>query len=53
MPKSKSVGKGSAPRPRFVSKERYDLNWDLAMGRITRKEYVKKVKEINNDTKLS
>jgi len=39
-----SAGKGSRPRP--VDKEIYDLNYDLAFGRITKEEHAKRIEEL-------
>ena len=46
-------GKGSKrrPRSRTVSRDEYDLRYDLAMGNITRKQFDKRLaelKEIND-----
>ena len=40
-----SAGKGSAYRP--VDKEKYDLNYDLAFGKITREEYEQRMSELD------
>jgi hypothetical protein len=36
----------SGATKQFISKEEYNLNYDLAFGNITRKEYNKKLKEL-------
>jgi len=41
-----SAGKGSRARP--VDKERYDLNYDLAFGRITKEEHTQRMKELDD-----
>ena len=38
------AGKGDADRTRAVPKEIYELNYDLAFGRITEEEHREKVK---------
>ena len=40
------AGKGDKERPMEVDKEVYDLNYDLAFGKITREEYDNKLKEL-------
>jgi len=40
------AGKGDAQRESDVSKEVYDLNYDLAFGKITRKEYEAELKKL-------
>ena len=40
------AGKGDAPRESDVPKEVYDLNYDLAFGKITREEFDAKLKEL-------
>lgn len=42
-------GKGSHRRPTFISKEEEDLRWKLAFGKISRKEFDKKMKELKHD----
>jgi len=47
------AGKGDASRNRDVPDEIYDLNWDLAFGKITKEEHTKRTKKFweqyNND----
>jgi hypothetical protein len=45
----KSAGKGDVCRESDVSKELYDLNYDLAFGTITREEYELKLKELSSE----
>lgn len=42
-----SAGKGSRQRP--VDKDIYDLNYDLAFGKITKEEHTKRMKELNDN----
>ena len=44
---SHSAGKGSAQRESNVSKEIYDLNYELAFGTITREEFNKRMKDLD------
>ena len=39
------AGKGDKERPMEIPQEVYDLNYDLAFGKITREEYDNKLKE--------
>lgn len=39
-------GKGGKTRPRFVSRELYDLNYDLAHGYISRSTYDRRLKRV-------
>ena len=41
-----SAGKGDTQRESGIPKELYDLNWDLAFGKITKEEHAKKLKEM-------
>jgi hypothetical protein len=41
------AGKGDKDRHRQISKELYDLNFDLAFGNITREEYDHKLSELD------
>lgn len=41
------AGKGDQYRP--VDKERYDLNYDLAFGKITKEEHAKRMAELDNE----
>jgi hypothetical protein len=43
------AGKGDSTRSRDIPDEEYDIRWDLAFGKITRKEYVKRMKELKGD----
>ena len=43
--RSMGAGKGDGQRESDVPKELYDLNYDLAFGKITKEEYDKKVQE--------
>ena len=45
------AGKGDGPRPRTVGQEEWGLRYDLATGRITVKEFWKKMKEIKKKGK--
>lgn len=45
---SDEAGKGDTPRPILCSREEYGLRYDLATGKITRQEFDKKMKEIQN-----
>jgi hypothetical protein len=45
--RSKGAGKGDLQRESEVPKEIYDLNYDLAFGRITKEEYDQKLKELD------
>jgi hypothetical protein len=38
------MGKGSRRRPSFISREREDLNWALAFGKITLEEWTKRTR---------
>jgi uncharacterized membrane protein len=40
------MGKGSRRRPTLISEKEETLRWDLAMGKITREEFDRKIKEI-------
>jgi hypothetical protein len=40
------AGKGDAPRESEVPKEVYDLNYDLAFGKITREEFEAMLKKL-------
>jgi hypothetical protein len=42
------AGKGDAVRPHGCSQEEYGIKYDLATGRITRKEFDKLMKELNS-----
>lgn len=44
--RSTGAGKGDQERQSLVSKEVYDLNFDLAFGNITKEEYEIKLKEL-------
>jgi hypothetical protein len=44
---SHSAGKGSNQRESNVSKEIYDLNYELAFGTITREEFNKRMKDLD------
>ena len=43
---STGAGKGDLQRDSDVSKELYDLNYDLAFGNITKEQYNQKLKEL-------
>lgn len=43
---STGAGKGDKERKSDVPKEVYDLNYDLAFGKITREEHTQKLKEL-------
>jgi len=45
--RSDGAGKGDGRRGSNVSKELYDLNFDLAFGSITKEEHSKKLKELH------
>ena len=40
-----SAGKGDSTRTRDIPEEIYDINWDLAFGRITKEEHVKRTQQ--------
>lgn len=40
------MSKGSGKRPTLISREEERLRWDLFLGRITRAEFDKKLKEL-------
>ena len=42
-------GKGDSTRSRDISDEEYDIRWDLAFGKITRKEYDKRMDALKGD----
>jgi hypothetical protein len=42
------AGKGDAVRPRECSQEEYGIKYDLATGKITRKEFDKLMKDLNS-----
>ena len=44
-PSSSNAGKGDKQRSSNTPKEIYDLNYELAFGRITKEEYEQKVKQ--------
>jgi len=39
------AGKGDTRRNSFISRELEELRWDLALGRITYKEYLERIKK--------
>jgi len=39
-------GKGDKRRPRLVSREEYDLRWDYGMGKISRRTFEERLREI-------
>ncbi len=39
-------GKGDQRRPRFVSRELYDLNYDLAHGNISKSTYYRRKRRL-------
>ena len=43
------AGKGDRTRTSDTPKEIYDLNYDLAFGKITKEEHAKKIKEYLED----
>ena len=45
------MGKGSARRPRLVSREQEDLNWQLLDGDIDRATYDKEMSKIKRREK--
>jgi hypothetical protein len=45
------TGKGSDPRPRQVSREQWELNYDLACGNIGRSTYYRKKKLLREQGK--
>ena len=42
------MSKGSKKRPCLIPRWLEELNWDLALGKITREEYDRKIKEREN-----
>jgi hypothetical protein len=40
--------KESARRPLSISREAYDLRWDLAFGKITKKEFDREYKKVKD-----
>ena len=42
------AGKGDMRRPRFVPKEEWDNNWDLAFKKNKKQKYNKTKSKINN-----
>lgn len=49
VPRGQGAGKGDGQRESQVPKEVYDLNFDLAFGRITKEEHEKLVKKFWED----
>ena len=47
------AGKGDSPRPMQVSRREYDLRWALAEGKITFKEFEKKLNELHRSPKTN
>lgn len=45
------MGKGDKRRPRLVSREVYELRWDLAHGEITPAEYEREIKKCLKEKK--
>lgn len=45
------MSKGSARRPRLISRQEEDIRYALAFGRITFKEFEKKMKRLHNKSK--
>ena len=45
------AGKGDSRRPSSITFKKYDLNFMLAVGRMTKQEYTEKMKELKKDKK--
>ena len=45
------MGKGDKRRPQEVDFREYDLNWMLAVGRLTQAEYEEELKRLNKNKK--
>lgn len=45
------MSKGSARRPRQISREEEDLRWNLAYGKITLAEFTGKIRGLRRDKK--
>ena len=43
------MGKGSKRRPRSISREEEDLRYDLALAKIDRNEFDRRLEEMNKD----
>tara|TARA_Y100001973_G_C5187684_1_gene328921 strand:+ start:240 stop:515 length:276 start_codon:yes stop_codon:yes gene_type:complete len=43
-------GAGKGDQYRAVDKERYDLNYDLAFGKITKEEHAKRMAELDDNS---
>jgi hypothetical protein len=52
MYKQTDYGKGGATRPRFVSRELADLNYDLAFGNISRSTYYRRKRKLREQGKI-